>query len=210
MCPLKPHAAKELRCLFLSFLHFAAKEKDSDLSRFRHGLRGKSRELATEFTRSLPFTHSQHSGGGGFLHTHVLVSSNHHKLSRHLRPCLQRVCPPFSLGDICFLCSLYRSHWGHSSVRVHHRPGSPLLPGTFDQSSPDRLQALGTQRGRHCTTDHAAAPGDPEPPGGAKISPLPRGEPLHPFLLPARRTGWSQDPGGVRCGYEKGLNVSVC
>lgn len=101
----------------------------------------------------------------------------------------------------CSLSLCCRSHGGHPSIRA---PGSPLVPDAVQRLSPDRLQASGTQRGRHGPADHAAAAGDPEPPGSAPIAPLPRGEPLHPVLLPARRAGRSQDPGGVR-----GVCVSV-
>lgn len=119
----------------------------------------------------------------------------------------------FTFPPLCLFC---RSHGGHSSVRAHDRLRISFIPDVFNWVSPDRLQVPGAQRGRHSPADHAAAPGDPEPPGNAKIPPLPRREPMHPLLLPAWRTGRSQDPGGLRCGCDRGwcdvscVYVCVC
>lgn len=62
------------------------------------------------------------------------------------------------------------------------------------------------QRGRHGPSDHAALAGNPESSGQTRV--LPGRKPVHPVLLPARRTGWGQDLGGLKSFSHRFLHLS--
>ena len=76
-----------VHCCECAFYHERAVVMTNNVTKavFRHDLRIKSRELAMEFTCSLPFTHAQHSGRLSpqtcSQNRVYCVSTYHHKLS---------------------------------------------------------------------------------------------------------------------------------
>lgn len=98
-----------------------------------------------------------------------------------------------SLSLSLCVCSIY----GHEhSCRSGSRHADEDRRRPTGQTWPPCRIFPETQRGRHGSADHAASPGDAEPWNPATS--IPRGEPLHPVLLQARRERWSQDHGDLK------------